>query len=579
MKISTSKKIVAFLFTALCSAVIFQSCGGNDSNVSEAQLDELQKQLDATMQMYQDAKSKNGNMDKQLASKDSAINAQAAEIQRLINQLNNAKKQASTSKNSDVKDNSGRIDQLQKEIREKENKIKQLQKELDEQSAELKKLQKNNNLKQVDNSAEYKKQIADLQVRIADQEKQISTLTAEVKNLKEKELSGNDQMKKDYESQIASEKSKNSSLQSQITELESQMKTLKAEISVLQKDSSKSSDDASAAEIKSLRSEIATLSKKEASCRSQYEELVKNNQNMAQKCQNDKQTLQATITDLRQQLQQLQQRVDKLTFENEALSKSTKNGQNESETSAKTIADLNAQVESQRKQIEQLQNDLKQKDKELAAAKKASEGTGNNSKQLATVNQKLAELQTLCEGYVAEIERLKAENEQLKGENAKLKDKISSSADLIAENERLQQKVKLASVLVTSDVIATPGKSVKIGNVVKPTTKASQTKVVRIDCRLMDNNVIDPGSLTIYARISDASNRVICNGNPENYIFDMNGTQMQYTVKQDIEFTGYGRNLTLLWKKNDSIELAPGLYWVKLYCGGYEIGKVSFKLN
>ena len=188
-------------------------------------------------------------------------------------------------------------------------------------------------------------------------------------------------------------------------------------------------------------------------------------------------------------------------------------------------------------------------------------------------------MQTLCEGYVAEIERLKAENEQLKGENAKLKDKISSSADLIAENERLQQKVKLASVLVTSDVIATPGKSVKIGNVVKPTTKASQTKVVRIDCRLMDNNVIDPGSLTIYARISDASNRVICNGNPENYIFDMNGTQMQYTVKQDIEFTGYGRNLTLLWKKNDSIELAPGLYWVKLYCGGYEIGKVSFKLN
>ena len=125
----------------------------------------------------------------------------------------------------------------------------------------------------------------------------------------------------------------------------------------------------------------------------------------------------------------------------------------------------------------------------------------------------------------------------------------------------------------------TPGKSVKTGNVVKPTEKASQVQVVRIDCRLLDNNVIDPGSITIYARITTANNRVLCNGAAENYSFDYNGTPMQYTTKQDIEFTGYGRAISMLWRKGESVEMAPGLYWVTLYANGYEIGKTSFRLN
>ena len=230
-------------------------------------------------------------------------------------------------------------------------------------------------------------------------------------------------------------------------------------------------------------------------------------------------------------------------------------------------------MESQRKQIEQLQADIQKKNEELAAANSSAKPSKG------TVNQKLAELQALCDSYVAEIERLRAENAQLRSENAELKEQVSSSASLFAENERLQQKVKLASVLVTSDLKATPGKSVKIGNVVKPTTKAAQTKCVRLDCRLVDNNVIDPGSVTIYARISNAADRAIYNGTAEEFTFDMNGTPMQYTTKQDIEFTGSGRQLTMVWKKSDAVELAPGLYWVKLYANGYEIGKASFKLD
>ncbi len=85
--------------------------------------------------------------------------------------------------------------------------------------------------------------------------------------------------------------------------------------------------------------------------------------------------------------------------------------------------------------------------------------------------------------------------------------------------------------------------------------------------------------MTIYARISNAADRAISNGNADDYMFNMNGVQMQYTTKQDIEFTGSGRTLTMLWRKADAVELTPGLYWVRLYAGGYEIGKTSFKLE
>ena len=59
----------------------------------------------------------------------------------------------------------------------------------------------------------------------------------------------------------------------------------------------------------------------------------------------------------------------------------------------------------------------------------------------------------------------------------------------------------------------------------------------------------------------------------------MNGTPMQYTVKQDIEFTGFSRKVSMIWKKLESVEMPAGLYWVTLYANGNEIGKTSFKLK
>ena len=635
MRIFTSKRILALVCGVFLSAAIFQSCGGSADAPSDKQIAELQSQLDSTMQLYQQVKSQNSDFDRQLASRDSAITAQAAEIQSLINQLNGGKPAQNMDKSQ--------VDKQRNEIREKENKIKQLQKQIDEQTKQINSLKSSSaNGTTGENSAQYKNQIAQLKKQIEQQEKQINELKKETKNLKSNNAASSncDQVKKNYESQVADLNGEIKTYKTQIDDLHKQIKTLKSDVAKMK--SAASGDEAAAEELKSaraelremtvqlnecrklntqyqndvkaanenlastkaelessktqlkalqntqnegskaeqtVRQELASLMEKEAACRARNEEMARTQQKLVQECENDKQALQATISDLREQVLSFQTRVDQLTSENAALAKSSSNkGQDDADAvaAASLIAELSARVESQQAQIEKLQAELQQKDKDLAAAKSNS-GSAKPSK--GTVDQKLAELQALCDGYVAEIERLRAENEQLKSENAELKNKVASSADLFAENERLQQKVKMASVLITSDIKVTPGKSVKVGNVVKPTSKASQTKCIRIDCRLLDNNVVDPGSMTIFARISDAADRAIYNGTASNFSFDLNGVTMQYTTKQDIEFTGSGRTLTMLWKKGDSVELAPGLYWVKLYANGYEIGKASFKLD
>ena len=575
----TIKKLKRFFIASLATVsmvAVFQSCGGESSNNDEM-VAELQKQLDSTMEKYEKLKSESAGFEGQMATRDSAINAQAAEIQRLINQLNAQKRQSS---GSSAQVDNGKVERLQKELKEKENTIKKLQKEIEKQSGEI----------ASGNVSDSK--AARLQKKVDEQESQIAKLKNDLKAT-EKEIENlrngaknTESVRASYERQIADLNAQVESCKKQSSDYNKQIETLNGEVKSLREAASKSGD-AAQNELAKSKQDLTKVTVLLSECQKNNAQLQKDLKDTEDKLSAAEKKAQQSQTTDKNNTDQLEALVEKCNNDKAKLQKDIDalNAQiaafkgTESDNSKKMDA-LNAQIDSQRREIEKLKNDIKSKDAELAAVKKSAAEQKNSGKTgKGNVSEKIAELQAMCSSYEEEIARLKAENSQLKSENAELKDKVASSSELFAENERLQQKVKLASVLVTSDLKVAPGKSVKVGNVVKSTTKASQTKVVRIDCKVLDNNVIDPGTVCIYARIANAANRVICNGNPDNYSFDMNGVTMQYTTKQEIEFTGYGRNITMMWKKSDSVELTPGLYWVTLYANGYEIGKVSFKLD
>ena len=374
--------------------------------------------------------------------------------------------------------------------------------------------------------------------------------------------------KSEKSSSESSYKAKINELEGRISTLNKQLDAKNAEVETLTKASN--ADSQTKAQITQLQNQINELTKREAAAQQELANVKKQKEAAESKYSAQMKDLSDESAAMEKKISTLQKQVADLTAKNAELAKANTTNNN---SDATLINGLQAQVKAQSEEIARLEKQLANKDAELKAAKKNNTGKTSTKE----VNAKLQELQALCDSYAAEIAQLKAENAQLKAENADLKNTIAENAAAIAQSERLSHKIEMASVLVTNNLKVTPGKSVS-GTVVKETKKASQTKVVKVEGEILQNNVIDPGTITIYYRIANAANRVVCAGIADDFMFNLNGTQMQFTAKQDIEYTGAARNIRLIWRTNDQVTLEPGLYWVTLYANGYEIGKTSFRL-
>lgn len=243
----------------------------------------------------------------------------------------------------------------------------------------------------------------------------------------------------------------------------------------------------------------------------------------------------------------------------------------------KTMADYNAF----KAQNAQYTDEIVQKDSVInAQAEQIRKSLNSNGGSNYSKNKKIKELQSQIDELKAEIERLKAENEELKAENQQIKEEVETANNnvqkLNEENSELNRKVQLASILVTSDVTATPEKKKCCGNSFKATDKASSVQRIRVAGKLMANNVVEPGTITIYVRIAKGSN-LITNG--ETQTFNFEGTDMQYTASQDVEFYGQTRAFAINWKKAENTVLPTGAYTATIYANSHEIGKTNFSLK
>lgn len=245
----------------------------------------------------------------------------------------------------------------------------------------------------------------------------------------------------------------------------------------------------------------------------------------------------------------------------------------------KTMSDYNAF----KAQNEQYVGEIAEKDSVINAQaeqiRKSLNNNGNGGSNYSK-SKKIKELQSQIDELKAEIERLKAENEELKAENQQIKEEVEAANNnvqkLNEENSELNRKVQLASILVTSDVTATPEKKKCCGSSFKATDKASSVQRIRVAGKLMANNVVEPGTITIYVRIAKGSN-LITNG--ETQTFNFEGTDMQYTASQDIEFYGQTRAFAINWKKAENTVLPTGAYTATIYANSHEIGKTNFSLK
>ena len=438
------------------------------------------------------------------------------------------------------------------------------------------------------------------------------------------------QMQSDYENYTSLLAEKDSAIQSQAREIESlirQLKAAKAKNKAAAAPATTVAAAPSKAEVEEISRQSAELQARQKQIETLENRLAEQDKKLADlEEEARKHTAEGTpmSNSDRKALERMRQQVDdqddliaKLTNENVRLTNRndsltsqvawlmTQQVQGDQTTQANMeyiaqVSQLQDQVQSQQQEIDRLRKELEEQkalvaeaekrvaeaEKQAAEAEKqaaaAKSEAAKQAKSKGSVNKKLTELQDLCDSYAAEIAQLREENTKLRHENDSLRGEVVTmrqNAERNAlDNARLTLKVNRASMLVTKDLAVTSLKRIS-NNVGKETNRAASVTCIRIEGMILTNYVVDPGTVMLYACLTDAQGQVICNGAPECPTFEIDGAPMPYTMSRPIEFTGEARTFSIQWDKADNITLQPGTYKMQLYANGNLIGSQLFKLK
>lgn len=200
------------------------------------------------------------------------------------------------------------------------------------------------------------------------------------------------------------------------------------------------------------------------------------------------------------------------------------------------------------------------------------------------VKKKLSQLQVIAQGYVVQMDSLYRVNAALTEENQTMKkdiktlQKAKDEAD--KDREQLTEKVEIAAILKAINMEAI-GLRYRTGSEKEvPTDKVQRVDQVRVCFTIAENKISTPGKKDIYIRIARPDQEILIKSRLDNYSFEYQGEQLQYSIMQTIEYENAPVDLCLYWKKDYSNqELTPGLYHVDIFCENAIIGHTTFTLR
>ena len=276
----TIRKVSIFKVAAIAfmAAGCLVSCNQNTQNGPT--VNEMQTRLNDIMKEYQEMQSTCDDYSRQLAAKDSSIQAQAAEIQRLIDQLNNAGKGTATTRSNRTgsKTNTAKLKKLNAELSARKAEIARLQERLNQQTSEL------NALKAADNYAD-REALARLQMLVKQQENRIIALTndkvrltctndslvAHVAYLMGQRVENENATNAEYAAQVAALQNQVANQQNEINRLREELAKQAAVAEASQKSQAPAETKTDIAKTKgSINKKLAQL---QAKCDEYYEEL------------------------------------------------------------------------------------------------------------------------------------------------------------------------------------------------------------------------------------------------------------------------------------------------------------------
>ena len=199
------------------------------------------------------------------------------------------------------------------------------------------------------------------------------------------------------------------------------------------------------------------------------------------------------------------------------------------------------------------------------------------------IKKKLANLQTISQRYVRQMDSLYTVNRELVAENERIREEFQAerrqNTNLTRQKEELTNKVNQAATMKISNYRA---KAVRFKGSGKEsdTDRASRAERIRIDFTVAANELIEPGTKLFYVRIADPKRAIISKGTGDEYSFKSNGETLQFTEKVRVNYDGTETAVRAYYVKPDAYELMPGTYFVDVYeQGGKLIGQTTVDLK
>jgi uncharacterized protein YoxC len=200
------------------------------------------------------------------------------------------------------------------------------------------------------------------------------------------------------------------------------------------------------------------------------------------------------------------------------------------------------------------------------------------------VKKKLAQLQVVAQGYVRQMDSLYRVNAALTEENIAIKKELTTTRQdmevISKEREELAEKVDIASVLQAYNVDAMGIRTKSGGEKEVETDKVQRVDQIKVCFTIAQNEIAVPGEKTIYIRIARPDKEILTPGAGDEYTFEYEGKNIQYSIKQLINYENISLSLCVYWRKvYSSQEIPPGLYYVDVFCEGSVIGHTTFALR
>lgn len=195
----------------------------------------------------------------------------------------------------------------------------------------------------------------------------------------------------------------------------------------------------------------------------------------------------------------------------------------------------------------------------------------SNARRIAELKKELATVRAVMKDYVRQIDslnatnqRLTVENQQVKAENQQVR---SRNEELTQANTQLTETVTRAAMLeMTSCTLTTLNKRDK------KTRMAGQIRKLQFDFVIAKNITCAPGLKNLYARITEPDGNLL--GEENNLLFPFENQEINYTLVQQIEYSGENYSGTCYWPVE---EVKDGFYTIDFFCDGNLIGSFPFQ--